>query len=147
MTQSRICSKVLLVDEADRVLLFAGIDRTKPSVPPWWFAVGGALLPGELPAQAAIRETREETGLVIPDPGPAVFTRRFDWDFEGKRYDQTETFFVVRTSHFEPLSLGWSETERATIRRWHWWTVDELRTTDQTVFPENLAEELERLIQ
>ena len=74
---------MLLVDESRRVLLFSGIDRTKPDVPPWWFPVGGGLQPGETPQDAAIRETREETGLLISDSGPIVFTRRFTWDFEG----------------------------------------------------------------
>jgi hypothetical protein len=40
VTEERQCSKVHLVDERDRVLLFSGIDRTKPDVPPWWFEVG-----------------------------------------------------------------------------------------------------------
>lgn len=85
MTEKRQCSKVLLVDEWDRVLLFSSIDRTKPDVPPWWFPVGGELEPTETPSQAAIRETREETGLSITEPGPVVFTRRFTWGLRGSR--------------------------------------------------------------
>jgi 8-oxo-dGTP pyrophosphatase MutT (NUDIX family) len=146
VAQTRRCSKVLLVDERDRVLLFSGIDRTKPDVPPWWFPVGGALEPGETAARAAVRETREETGLVIADPGPVVFTRRFVWDFEGRTYDQEEWFFLVRTTTFEPTSGGWTDTEAATIRGWRWWTVDELRTTGQVVFPDDLAHHLDRLV-
>src|SRR5215210_765656 len=98
----RECSKVLLVDEQNRVLLFSGIDRTKPDVPAWWFPVGGALEPGETPVEAAIRETAEETGLKIGDPGAIVFTRSFRWDFEGKDYEQDESFFLVRVSQFSP---------------------------------------------
>jgi 8-oxo-dGTP pyrophosphatase MutT (NUDIX family) len=142
----RSSSKVLLVDERRRVLLFSGIDRTKPDVPPLWFAVGGGLEPGETPEAAAIRETREETGLVISDPGPVVFTRRFTWDFEGQVYDQQEWYFLVRTATFEPSSSEWTDVESATIRGHRWWSVDELRTTTETVFPEGLPERLERLL-
>jgi 8-oxo-dGTP pyrophosphatase MutT (NUDIX family) len=142
----RRCSKVLLVDEEHRVLLFSGIDRTKPDVPPWWFAVGGGLEPGETPEDAAIRETCEETGLKISDPGPVVFTRRFTWDFEGEEYDQDEWFFLVRTSSFEPSSNGWTNTETATIRGHRWWSIDELRNADEAVFPEDLATHLDRLL-
>lgn len=145
VARARDCSKVLLVDERGRVLLFSGIDRTKPDVPPWWFPVGGALEPGETPAQAAVRETCEETGLTVADPGPVVFTRRFTWDFEGREYDQHERFFLVRTTTFEPTSSAWTDTEAATIRGWRWWSVDQLRTTDEVVFPEDLADQLERL--
>ncbi len=125
----RPCSKVLLVDDTGRVLLFSGIDRTKPDAPPIWFAVGGTLEPGETPREAAIRETREETGLVIVDPGPVAFSRRFSWDFEGQDYDQEEWFFLVRTPRFD-----------------RWWSIEELRATTEKVFPEDLPDELEHLL-
>lgn len=81
VAEIRRAAKVLLVDEHNRVLLFSGIDRTKPDVAPWWFAVGGALEDGEDVAAAATRELYEETGLTVDDPGPAIFTRRFSWGF------------------------------------------------------------------
>jgi 8-oxo-dGTP pyrophosphatase MutT (NUDIX family) len=142
----RQCSKVLLVDEHERVLLFSGIDRTKPDVPPWWFPVGGGLEPGETPVEAAVREVREETGLVIVDPGPVVFTRSFTWDFEGEVYDQEEAFFLVRVETFTPLSHEWTDMEAATLRGSRWWTRGELRSTNEQVFPEDLADRLERLL-
>ncbi|MGH9188348.1 MAG: NUDIX hydrolase [Acidimicrobiales bacterium] len=146
MGVKRECSKVLLVDEQDRVLLFSGIDRTKPHVPPWWFPVGGALELDETPVDAAIRETQEETGLTIADPGPVVFRRSFSWDFEGKDYDQEEWFFLVRVDCFTPASNAWTDTEAATIRGTRWWSIEELRSTDQDVFPEDLPDQLERLL-
>ena len=94
----------------------------------------------------AIRETREETGLIISDPGPIVFTRRFTWDFEGEEYDQEEWFFLVHTSTFEPSSSEWTNTESATIRGHRWWSIDELRATAEAVFPEDLPDQLERLL-
>ena len=142
----RHCAKVLLIDECDRVLLFRGIDRTKPEVPPWWFCVGGALEGAESIVQAAIRETFEETGLRIDDPGPVVFTRSFSWDFEGQEYDQHESFFVVRVESFTPQDTAWTATEAATIRDTRWWTVEALRSTTDAVFPEDLANRLEDLV-
>lgn len=145
--EKRPCSKVLLVDEAQRVLLFSGVDRTKPDIRPWWFPVGGRLEGSETPQDAAIRETREETGLVVSDPGPIVFTLRFTWDFEGHVYDQEEWYFLVRTSRFELSSHEWTVTERATIRDHRWWSIDELRTTTDTVFPEHLPDQLKHLLE
>lgn len=137
---------MLIVDERCHVLLFSGIDRTKPHVPPVWFPVGGAIEQDETPRTAAIREVLEETGLVIDDPGPVVFTREVSWDFEGTEYDQQEWFFLVRTSRFEPASTQWTDTELATLRGHRWWSIGELRTTDETIFPEDLASQLERLV-
>ncbi len=64
----RVCAKALLVDPENRILLFSGIDRALPDVPPEWFAVGGAVEDGETIEAAAIRETAEETGLNISHP-------------------------------------------------------------------------------
>ncbi len=146
MAVRRETSKVLLVDERRRVLLLSGIDRTKPEVAPWWFPVGGGIEPGESPEDAAIREVREETGLRIEDPGPVLFTRSFTWDFEGQEYDQHERFFLVRVEGFEPMAHAWTDTESATIRATRWWTVDELRSTDAVVFPQDLADTLSHLV-
>lgn len=144
--RSRRAAKVLVVDERQRVLLFCGIDRTRPDVAPWWFAVGGALEAGEDPASAAVRELFEETGLRISHPGPEIMTRRFAWDFEGSAYDQEETYFLVRTSEFVPSAAGWSDTERATMVSHRWWSIDELRATTETVYPEGLADLLQQLL-
>jgi 8-oxo-dGTP pyrophosphatase MutT (NUDIX family) len=143
---TRRCSKVLLVDEQERVLLFSGIDRTKPELRPWWFAIGGRLEAGETYAQAAVRETFEETGLTIGDPGPVVFTRLFRWEFEGETFDQEERFYFIRVSSFTPTPAAWTETEVATIREMRWWSVEALRSTDEIVFPDDLAAQLERLL-
>ena len=144
--RTRQAAKVLLVDECQRVLLFSGIDRTRPEVAPWWFAVGGEVEPGEDPASAAMRELFEETGLRISDPGPEIMTRRFAWDFEGSAYDQEEIYFLVQTTGFVPTAAGWSETERATMTGHRWWSIDELRTTNETVYPEGLADVLRQLL-
>jgi 8-oxo-dGTP pyrophosphatase MutT (NUDIX family) len=142
----RSSAKVLLVDSLDRALLSSGIDRTKPEIAPWWFPVGGGIAANESPEEAAIRETFEETGLVISDPGEVVYKRRSDWDFEGIEYDQEEWYFVVRVDHFEPNLAALTEVERATLRGFRWWSIGDLRDTTEKVFPEGLSELLERYL-
>ena len=53
-------SAVLPVDEAGRVLLAWAAGASDG-----WSTVGGAVEPGESPAQAAIREAREEIGVEV----------------------------------------------------------------------------------
>lgn len=142
----RVCAKVLLVDPQDRVLLFSGIDRHVPDDPPVWFAVGGGTGEGETLEQAAVRETLEETGVRISDPGRPAFTRRVQWVFEGVPYDQEETYFVVRVPEVSPDDSGWTAVEKATIVGHRWWTIDELRRTTEVVFPEDLADRLSALL-
>jgi 8-oxo-dGTP pyrophosphatase MutT (NUDIX family) len=49
----------IIVDDKNRVLLHRAADDGK------WYTIGGAMEPGEEPAEAAKREAREETGLDI----------------------------------------------------------------------------------
>lgn len=142
----RICAKILLIDPQDRVLLFSGIDRTLPDDPPVWFPVGGAVEDGETVEAAAIRETEEETGFKVSDAGRALFTRNFQWVFEGSAYDQEETYFLIRIPGGTPTDSGWTDVERATVVGHRWWTVDELRRTNEVVYPEGLAAVLDRFL-
>ena len=59
--------RVLVVDEADRMLLFQDSDLGLDPVAHWWVTPGGGVDPGETPEQAAAREVLEETGWA---PGP-----------------------------------------------------------------------------
>lgn len=52
-------ASAIIFDDDGRVLLHRGADATG------WLTIGGAVDPGESPAEAAIREAREETGLVV----------------------------------------------------------------------------------
>jgi 8-oxo-dGTP pyrophosphatase MutT (NUDIX family) len=74
-----------------------------------WFCPGGGLETGEGYEQAARRELFEETGIVAEELGPVVLERtvRFTWD--GVEFDQTEHYFVVRTSVQEISSDRWTD--------------------------------------
>ncbi len=54
-----------IIIDGDRVLL---IKRAKPPQQAQWSIPGGALEVGELVREAAVREAREETGLIV-EPG------------------------------------------------------------------------------
>jgi 8-oxo-dGTP diphosphatase len=67
----RICLAVeAIIRRGDEVLL---IREGEPGTEPAWVVPGGRMEPGELAAESLVREVREETGLVVTDPGRLAF--------------------------------------------------------------------------
>ncbi len=136
---NRRAARVILFDERDRVLLFRGIDSTDPDATPWWFTPGGGLEPGETPRDAALREVLEETGIRLPSVSGPVFEQEMNFTFESEPLHQYEQFFVAHVDRVEINSVGWSDLEKRTMLESRWWTLDELESTSETIYPHNLA--------
>ncbi len=142
----REVARVILVDQYSAMLLLKGFDPGDSSAGEWWFTPGGGLEPGEDFETAAIRELEEETGLraraILPLPGE----RGARFDFDGRVWEQRERYFAARTERFEPGDAGWTAVERRSLLGARWWTLDELRATAETYFPETLVEIAETAI-
>ena len=141
---SRVSSRVLLIDDADRVLLFRGGDPQLPG-DRFWFTPGGGVENGEDLLAAAQRELTEETGIRLPRTafrGP-VWWRHSRFTFSGLDYEQSEYFFVASP----PADLavhhdGFTEVERSYIHGEEWWAGDALAACGEVVYPGQLAERL-----
>lgn len=144
--RDRQAARILLVDGQDRVLLFRGGDPAEPGSP-YWFTPGGGLDPGESPAEGAIRELYEETGLRVSAEslGEPVHEDVTLFSFDGVSYRQAQHFFLVRVHRWEVDTVGFEGYEAATIDAHRWWSVPELRATPETFYPQDLVQVLTRL--
>ena len=143
--RERRAARIILVDESGLALLFRGGDPARPEAGTWWFPPGGAIEQGESVEEAARRELREETGLDAPDVGPIVLKRQVHYEFERVHYSQEEAYFLVRCAHFDISNSEWTDDERRDVREYRWWSIDGLRATADTVYPEGLEALLETL--
>ncbi|MCZ0207424.1 NUDIX domain-containing protein [Streptomyces sp. UMAF16] len=136
-TQRRT-SRVLLVDDRDRLLLLCGRDPRRPGAR-WWFTVGGAVEDGEDYVRAAVREVEEETALTLAAHrlSPVVWTRRALFSVDGHGFDQYEEYRLARVTADEARGVQVATEEARYGHRW--WPLDALATTEQTIRPKRLA--------
>lgn len=130
---SRQAVRVLLLDEANRVLLVRFWDGDRS----WWCTPGGGIELGETEEAAALREIREELGSEAVELGPCIWTRRHIGVFRGRSFDQTERIYLGRAAAFEPRPSPKALHEHGPedIR---WWALDELAEATDEFAPRRL---------
>lgn len=142
---ARTGGRVVLLDPDDRVLLIH--ERIEDGTT-HWLTPGGGLEGTETAAQAAVRETFEETGLRISLALPHEIhrTQRL-WTWEATVFDQADHFFLARAPH-EPVIApqGLTAMEQRNILGHAWWTIPQLRDSDEVFVPADLADVIERVL-
>ncbi|MGH3450086.1 MAG: NUDIX hydrolase [Haloechinothrix sp.] len=143
----RRAARVLLV-AGRSVLLLQGIDPARPERSSWWMTPGGGIDDGETMEYAATREVFEETGLrLAPEQlGPVVATRVAEFDFDGRRFHQSESFFVVQVALFTPQSLDLRDHECRMLLGHRWWSLADLENTRERVYPRELPDMLRAVL-
>lgn len=125
----RVCARVLPVNPQGEVLLLHGWDPAAPNAP-YWFSIGGAIDAGETLVDAAVREMREETGIVIQAAELSEPIAREDAEFDWGvwRLVQDQTYFALALDH-DPAAVsfeGLEPIERTSIDAAAWWAADAL---------------------
>ena len=134
---------MLVIDPASgAVLLFQYEDEGRR----WWVPPGGGLERDETFEDAAIREAAEELGISARDVLP-LWHRTVEFSFRGAAIRQEEHYFLLRILRHE-LPLG--ETVRAAhghegIIATRWWSLEEVETSSEQVFPDDLPQRLREL--
>ena len=128
------------------MLLFHGSDPAISATPQWWFSAGGGVQGDETPEDAARREVLEETGVTVGELVGPLWTRDTEFGFLGKLYVVHEIYFAAHVSAVTVDMTGCEDYEADSIHAHRWWSVDELRTTSETVYPPGLGDLLASLL-
>lgn len=146
--KTRLTARAVLLDPSDRVLLFrfelpegmiGGARR-------FWATPGGAIEAAEDVRVALAREVREETGFSDFEIGAELWVGEQTLTFDGVPTFTRERFFAVRAQVAEINRNGWTELERRVMRDHRWWSVDELTSTRETIFPANFGRLVEQFL-
>ena len=134
--RERLTARVLLLDPDGRILLMKGRLPGRPDGPAVWYSIGGGVEDGETVLQAAAREIVEETGLTDAVLGPTVWRDEVILrDIHREERLFTQYYVVARTAGGDPSRDGWLPHEHLLTDDMRWWTLGELQTTDDTVYP------------
>lgn len=137
--RTRATSRILVIDETGRVLMFL-TKGSVPDQPTRWITPGGGVDPGETHHDAACRELFEETGMVADDLGESVWSDDFVVDYTGGDHDAGHAeFYLLRTTAFTPSDENWTPEERGDILEHRWWSVADLESTTESFEPARLA--------
>lgn len=139
----RRAARLIVIDAEARALMFR---YDVPGRDPFWVTAGGECEPDESFADAAQRELLEETGI-IADPGPEI--ARMTPEFvtvEGEPVQADERFFLVRVAEARVDTSRHTALEQALMTQHRWFTLDELDSWPEAVFPANLAAMIRSLI-
>ena len=140
----RLFARLLILNDAGRLLLFRFVHKTGPLAgQDFWATPGGGVEDGESLEETAVRELEEETGLRRTSVGPEVARREVAIQLpDGEHVVSDERYFLVRITDDTLSWANWTALEREVMVAHRWWSRDELARTEATVWPENLAQML-----
>jgi 8-oxo-dGTP pyrophosphatase MutT (NUDIX family) len=149
--KERPSARLILLDPQDRLFLFnvhdpKVFDPANPHFDPFWVMIGGMVDPGEDFAEAAVREAREETALVVTGDVRWVWTRERRMSWRGAEVLHKERFFLARSSSTDIDTSGLDEKERLWTRGHRWWAPDEIAASTERFEPIDLAIRLKSLL-
>lgn len=138
----RCSARLLIINSFRQVLLFRFVHTNDALAgKSYWATPGGGVEHGESFEQAAIRELKEETGIIRDDVGECVAQRTFEMTLpSGETVLAEEHFFVIFSNKEEIHVHGWTDNEKSLISRHHWWSIDELSMTQDIIYPGNITE-------
>jgi len=124
------------VNPEGRVLLLHGWDPHHPDAP-FWFTIGGGAEQGESLRDAATRELREETGIVIDSAalGEPIAHNTVEFSWNGYDIVQGQTFYAVRVESADVTLDGLDDWERATTDKYGWLSAEDLGGEERPADP------------
>ncbi len=144
MAVRRFGARVVLLDTADRVLLFRLENPRSGNT--WWATPGGGVEPGEKSLDAARRELKEETGVEVDQLVGPIWVDDHWFRTPDDLVHQQDRYFHARIENPKVDVSGQDEIESDLMVEHRWWSLTALEETSDRVYPAGLAGHLRLLL-
>jgi ADP-ribose pyrophosphatase YjhB (NUDIX family) len=128
-----------LFDERGNLLLIRFVAQRTDGPFVCWVTPGGEVEKGEADLAAAERELAEELGLRVPLVGPVHEESGGTYEHLGETVRNYDVFFAAHCERDLPRLGGVTADEIALMQEVRWWTLEELKSTEENVFPVEIA--------
>jgi len=132
----RPTARLVVLDARNRVLLLRYEDTRHivtdvmyPDLWSYWGTPGGGVEEGETFTDAARRELWEKVLLIASEE--VLMQARY---------------YLARVTHAQVSLANLLTAEQGVVREFRWWTLDEVRQTDEVIFPRSFADSLAPVI-
>ena len=148
--ERRRAVRLVVLDREDHVLLLHIREPLHPEVGMVWELPGGGIDADETYVDAALRELREEAGMVArtADIGHPNWRRWVTFKHAGTRRLQHEVIVTVRLDDVHPIVNEAQQLpdELDTFLGARWWTVAEIESSPERFYPGRLPDYLRRFL-
>lgn len=111
-----------------------------------WITPGGSLEEGEFFEDALKRELFEELGVQITEDCPEVYYRNPLYTMKnGEVIQSVEKFFLVLLDEEQFTYANWTESEKKRMLAGRWWSVEEIRKSEDEFFSKDIIRILTEL--
>ena len=138
-TRLRRSARVFLFDPAGDVLLIRIVAPLADGSFVFWVTPGGEMEPCEGAREAAARELFEELGIRPELVGPVHEESGGTYVHLGETVRNFDVFFAAWCAREAPRLLGVTAEELALMQEMRWWSIAELETTKERLFPADIA--------